>query len=146
MITVLLASAGVALADRKRGSWSILGALGVSQLSLHVFLQLVASHQDAPGALGMPISPVAMALGHIGVVLFTGLLMARAERALFVVARLLRSVLLRRPRPLRIVTELRTVCIPAVTVRQLAHLVHQRIHALRGPPKSPVQDQAKFAT
>ncbi|MER5393349.1 hypothetical protein [Saccharopolyspora sp. NPDC002686] len=105
----------------------------------------MASHQDAPGALGVPLSPMAMTLGHIGVVLLTGLLMARAERALFVVARLLRSVLPRRPRALRIVTEPPTVCIPAVTVRPLAHLVHQRIHALRGPPESPVRDQSAFA-
>ncbi|RKT84337.1 hypothetical protein SAMN05421805_103264 [Saccharopolyspora antimicrobica] len=145
VITVLLAGAGVALADRKRGSWGILGALGVSQLSLHVFLQLVASHQDGPGAIGMPFSPLAMTLGHLGAVLVTGLLMARAERALFVVARLLRSILPRRPRPLPTVTETPTVCVPAITVRPLAHLLYQRIHARRGPPESPAHDQVEFA-
>ncbi|MER7010507.1 hypothetical protein ABT324_03640 [Saccharopolyspora sp. NPDC000359] len=145
VITILLAGAGVALADRKRGSWGILGALGVSQLSLHAFLQLVASHQDGPGAVGMPYSPWEMTLGHIGVVLLTGLLMARAEQALFVVARLLRSILPRRPRPLLTVTEVRSVCTPAITVRPLVHLLHRRINTRRGPPGPPVRDQVEFA-
>ncbi|GAA4611317.1 hypothetical protein [Saccharopolyspora hordei] len=145
MITILLAGAGVALADRKRGSWGILGALGASQLSLHAFLQLVAGHQAGPDALGMPYSPLSMTLGHLGVVLLTGLLLARAEHALFVVARLLRSILPRRLRPLPSVVTERAVCIPADTVRVLAHFLHARVHALRGPPGSPFLDQSANA-
>ncbi|MCI2418587.1 hypothetical protein MOQ72_14195 [Saccharopolyspora sp. K220] len=136
VITALLAGAGVALADRKRGSWGILGALGISQLALHAFLQLVASHQDI-GHRGMPFAPLTMTLGHVAVVLLTGLLLARAERALFVVAKLLSSILPRKSTPLPVVTKPRTVCIPAITVRALAQLIYQRIHARRGPPKSP---------
>ena len=78
MVTALLAGAGVALADRKRGSCGILGALGVSQLALHLFLQVAGSH-EAGMSCGMPFSPTAMTLGHIAAVLLTGLLMARAE-------------------------------------------------------------------
>ncbi|MEV0696355.1 hypothetical protein AB0I53_00320 [Saccharopolyspora sp. NPDC050389] len=148
MITSLLAGAGVALADRKRGSWGILGALSVSQLALHVFLQLVASHQDGAGYAGMRFSPLVMTLGHAAVVLLTGLVMARAERALFVVARLLGSILPRRSTPLPVVAQPRTVCVSVVTVRPLAQLIYQRIHARRGPPESLVagRDQVEFAT
>ncbi|MBB5154246.1 hypothetical protein [Saccharopolyspora phatthalungensis] len=148
VITVLLSGAGVALADRKRGSWSILGALAISQLALHVFLQLVASHQDGAGHPGMPFSSSAMTLGHAAVVLLTGLVMSRAERALFVVARLLGLLLPRRSRPLPVVTTPRTVWILTVTVRSLAQLIYQRIHARRGPPKSLLanSDQVDYAT
>ncbi|MEV0082438.1 hypothetical protein [Saccharopolyspora sp. NPDC050642] len=148
VITGLLAGAGVALADRKRGSWGILGALSASQLALHVFLQLVASHQDGPGHPGMRFSPLVMTLGHAVVVLLTGLVMARAERALFVVARLLGSILPRRSTPLTVVAQPRTVCVTVVTVRTLAQLIYQRIHARRGPPESPAAggDHVEFAT
>jgi hypothetical protein len=147
VITALLAGAGVALADRRRGSWGILGALGGSQLALHAFLQLVASHQDGDGHHGLPFAPLPMILGHVAVVLLTGLLMARAEWALFVVAYLLGSVLPRKSTPLPIVTKPRTRCGPAITVRTLAQLIYQRIHARRGPPKSPAtnRDQTAFA-
>ncbi|MEV5536874.1 hypothetical protein AB0L13_08415 [Saccharopolyspora shandongensis] len=148
VITGLLAGAGVALADRKRGSWGILGALSASQLALHVFLQLVASHQDGLGYTGMRFSPLIMTLGHAAVVLLTGLVMARAERALFVVARLLGSILPRRSTPLPVVAQPRTVCVSVVTVRTLAQLIYQRIHARRGPPESPAAsgDHVEFAT
>ncbi|QIZ35319.1 hypothetical protein [Saccharopolyspora sp. ASAGF58] len=144
VITGLLAGAGVALADRKRGSWGILVALSVTQLALHVFLQVVAGHQDGAGYPGMPFSPLAMTLGHIAVVLLTGLVMAHAERALFVVSRLLGAILPRRSTPSPIVTEPRTVCVTVVTVRALAQLIYQRIHARRGPPESLV-DQVDYA-
>jgi hypothetical protein len=148
VITALLAGAGVALADRKRGSWGILGALTISQLALHVFLQLVASHRDGPGHVGLPFSPLAMTLGHALVVVLTGLAMAHAERALFVVARLLRSILPRRSAPLPVVTPPRTVRASSITVRTLAQLIYQRIHGRRGPPKSLVANcgQVEFAT
>jgi hypothetical protein len=138
VITALLAGAGVALADRKRGSWGILGALTTSQLLLHVLLQLVAVHQDGPGHVGPPFAPMAMTIGHAVVVVLTGLAMAHAERALFVVARLLHSVLPRKSKPFLVVTQPHTVCTPAITVRDLAQLIYQRIHGRRGPPKSLV--------
>ncbi|WP_344686303.1 hypothetical protein [Saccharopolyspora taberi] len=75
-----------------------------------------------------------MTAGHVLAAVFTGLALARAEQALFVVANALGLVLPRKPDPLRIVTELVAVCVPADTVRVLAELIHQRINALRGPP------------
>jgi hypothetical protein len=148
VITALLAGAGVALADRKRGLWGIVGALALSQLALHVFLQLVAGHGGAHGHAGMPFSPLAMTLGHAVVVVLTGLAMAHAERALFAVARLLGSILPRKTAPLPIVTPPRTVCVRIITRRTLAQLIYQRIHARRGPPESLVANcgRVQFAT
>jgi hypothetical protein len=135
VITLLLAAAGVALADRRRGSLGIVGALGFSEVSLHAFLQLFGSHQGGTHHHGASFAPVPMLLGHLMAVLLTGLMLAGAERALFVVARFLGLILPRKPAPLPTVTPLRAVCIPADTIRVPAHLVQQRIHGLRAPPQ-----------
>ncbi|TDC89186.1 hypothetical protein E1161_21930 [Saccharopolyspora aridisoli] len=143
MITVLLTGAGVALADRKRGSSGILGALAVSQLALHFFLELTALGHHGPGHLHgpppIPVSPWLMTLGHVIVTLLTALVMAHAERALFVVTRLLQAIFPRKTTPLPVVTPPPAVCVPAPVPRTLAQLIFQRIHARRGPPKSPAE-------
>ncbi|GAA2334239.1 hypothetical protein GCM10009854_07310 [Saccharopolyspora halophila] len=136
-VTFLLAGSGIALADRQRGPLGILGALGASQLALHAFLEIMSGNHPAAGAHAMHLPAPTMALGHVAVVLFTGLVMTHAERALFVVARLLRAILPRKTGPLPVLTPPPAVCIPAPIARTLAQLIHQRIHAQRGPPKSP---------
>ena len=140
VVTLLLAGAGIALADRQRGPWGILGALGVSQLALHAFLEFMsgagaATHQH--GQHGAHHATPAMTVGHIAVVIAIGLAMTRAEQALFVVARLLQAVLPRRVGSLPVVTPPPVVCIPAQITRTLAQLIHRRIQPQRGPPKSP---------
>lgn len=140
VVTLLLAGAGIALADRQRGPWGILGALGTSQLALHAFLEFMsgsgaAMHQH--GHHGAHLAAPVMTIGHVAVVIATGLAMTRAEQALFVVARLLRAVLPRRTGPLPVVTPPPAVCIPAQITRTLAQLIHRRIQPQRGPPKSP---------
>lgn len=132
VITFLLAGAGIALADRQRGVLGILGALGASQLALHLILETM-SEQCMHGMSEM--NPV-MTLGHACVVLLTGLAMAHAERALFVVARLIQAILPKRVGPLPVVTPPPVICVPAPHTRTLATLIYQRIHARRGPPKS----------
>lgn len=143
VITVLLTGAGVALADRKRGSWGILGALAVSQLALHFFLELTALGHHGSGHLHgpspIPVSPGLMTLGHVIVTLLTALVMAHAERVLFVVTRLLQAIFPRKTTPLPVVTPPPAVCVPAPVPRTLAQLIYQRIHGRRGPPKSPAE-------
>lgn len=146
MITVLLTGAGVALADRKRGSWGILGALSVSQLALHFFLEITAVGAHGSGHLHgvhgpppIPLSPALMTLGHVIVTMLTALVMAHAEQVLFVVTRLLQAIFPRKTTPLPVVTPPPAVCIPAPVPRTLAQLIYQRIHARRGPPKSPAE-------
>ena len=85
-------------------------------------------------APGVSADPLAMTVGHVVAAIITGLALARAEHALFVVAKILGMVLPRKRGPLPIVTTPLAVCVPADTVRVLAHLLHQRIHGLRGPP------------
>lgn len=147
VITLLLAAAGIGLADRQRGTWSILGALGASQLALHVILEVMSGHSmhgDQHMDMGsmrhmeptLPLNEPTMTLGHIAVVLLTGLAMAHAERAIFAVARLVRAILPRRAGPLPVLTPPPTICVPAPIARTLAQLIFQRIHGRRGPPKS----------
>jgi hypothetical protein len=134
LITALLAGAGVALADRRRGSLIIVGALSLNQVALHLFLQLTGSHQDGMPYAGMPFAPTTMLCGHAAAAVLTGLMLARAEHALFVVARFLGLILPRKSSPLPAVAPLRTVRIRKDTVRVTAQLIHPRIHAPRGPP------------
>lgn len=134
VITVLLTGAGVALADRRRGSRVIVGALTISQLALHAFLQLVGSHQHQNGHAGLPFDPPMMLAGHLLAAVLTGLLLARAEHALFVAAKFLRMILPRKHTPLSQPTSLRTVCIPAEVVHATAEVLYRCIHPPRGPP------------
>lgn len=137
VLTTVLAGAGVALADRRRGSRSIVGALVLTQPAIHAFLQFGAGHQAGHehAEMMMPCHchTVAMVIGHLLAAAGTGLVLARAEDALFVVARFLRLVLPKKPTPLPAVAPL-VSCIPAVSVRATAQLINQRIHGLRGPP------------
>lgn len=82
----------------------------------------------------MPFDPWTMTLGHAAAAVLTGLLLAHAERALFVVARFLGLILPRKSDPLPVCVPLRTVCITATSVRPLAEILYQRIHSRRGPP------------
>ncbi len=132
VVTTLLAGVGVALADRRRGSCGIVGALATSQVALHLFLQVTGTHRHSSAPL---FDPAAMFVAHALAALLTGLLMARAEQALFVVAKVLERTLPRKPRPLPVVIPAHTICIPAVTVRMESQLIARRIHALRGPPE-----------
>ncbi|MCX2731239.1 hypothetical protein OOZ19_13390 [Saccharopolyspora sp. NFXS83] len=138
MITTLLSAAGVALADRKRGLSSIVGAVGAGQVSLHLFLQLAGSHQGSIGQRGLPLDPAAMTLGHVLAGLLVAILLHRAEDALFVIVSTVRLTLASRtPAPLPLVTARPAVCIPAESVLLIEQLIQRRIHALRGPPAQP---------
>ncbi|GAB3286337.1 hypothetical protein [Parasphingorhabdus pacifica] len=133
VITLLLAGTGVALANRKRGPKHIVGALLVAQCALHQSLQVTGSNGH-PGHAAAPFDTATMTFGHIAVAVLTGLVLARAEHALFVVATFLGMILPRRHSPLPVATSLRTICIPARTVRGTAEILYQRIHSRRGPP------------
>lgn len=131
LITALLAGVWTALADRERGTAVIISALGISQLVLHFLLELTAHHQH--GAANTGFDPGTMLLGHIAAAALAGLLLSRAERALFVIARLLGRFLPRKPAalPIRIA---RPTIRSRTPFQALAEFIYQRIHALRGPP------------
>ncbi|MHA6797802.1 hypothetical protein [Bounagaea algeriensis] len=135
LITALLASAGVALADRQRGPLGILSALAANQVAFHQFFQLSGAHAAHPAHPVTSFSPTHMALGHIASAILIGSLLTSAERALFGLARLLRRFLPRVPhRTPPAARETHFVCIPARVRRPIAQLTAQRIHGLRGPP------------
>ncbi|WP_243790717.1 hypothetical protein [Saccharopolyspora gloriosae] len=136
VITTLLSAACVALADRRRGLSSIVGAVGAMQVSLHLFLQLAGSHQGVIGQRGLPLDPTLMTLGHVLAGLLVAVLLHRAEDALFVIVSTLRLTLARKMSvPLPPVTTRPSVCLPAEPVLLIELLIQQRIHALRGPPR-----------
>ncbi|MEU4448421.1 hypothetical protein AB0K14_29990 [Actinosynnema sp. NPDC050801] len=127
LLTALLAFAGRALAGRWWGTAGVVALLGLSQVVLHVMLTWLSGlshHGFEPTA--------AMLVGHACAAVLTGLVPARAEAAVFAIARALASwwpeplTPLGARRPLWVVTAPRD---PAVVPDVL-----RRAHARRGPP------------
>jgi hypothetical protein len=104
MLTLGVAGLGTALAGKRRGTKEILGALSVSHLGMHLILT-VLSH-GAHG--GHAASGWGMLGAHVAGVLLTGVILTRAEQAIFALARALGLLLPKRsaPRP-----------VPSFTVR-----------------------------
>jgi hypothetical protein len=127
LLTAGVGAAGVALADRRRGPLAILLALAASHLGMHLVL-----------ALAMPGEPLvpggSMLLAHLAGVAVAGLLLTRAEAAIFAVLAAVARLLPRPPhRPLPPVdpAPLRPAAPPAD--RALAVLL-TRARPRRGPP------------
>lgn len=109
-------------------------ALGLSQLALHLFLELAGSHQGEAHGAGSSFDPLTMVVAHLLAAVGAGLLLARVEAALFVLTSLWNRLVPLKVTPLPNVAPLRAVCTRPVTLRTRAQLVAQRIHTLRGPP------------
>jgi hypothetical protein len=135
LLTVLLAGAGIALADRQRGPLGIIATVGGTQVALHVLLDaLTHDHGGAPATGDDPLAMVGL---HAVAALVTGLALAGAERAVFGVVGAL-SWLLRRlvpvctavpggePPPSRPST--------AAPGQVVVRLLLRRVHRRRGPP------------
>lgn len=84
-LSLLIALAGTALADRWHGSWTIIGALGVTELAQHVLLSVM--HGDSVFASGL------MTCSHLVALLLTAVLLARADAAIVAVAGAVRRLL-----------------------------------------------------
>ncbi|MBA8929192.1 hypothetical protein BC739_006410 [Kutzneria viridogrisea] len=78
-MTLLVGLAGTALADRGRGSWTILGALGVAELAQHSLLSVMGGEHYIT-------VPQVMLCAHVIAVLLTAALLARADAAVVAVA------------------------------------------------------------
>jgi hypothetical protein len=107
VLTVLLAGAGTALADRRRGFPAILAAVGASQLGMHVLLAGLGQDHSAAGhgsaehgsavhgsAVhgGVVPAPVAMVALHVAATVLIAVLLARAENTAFALAAVLRWI------------------------------------------------------
>lgn len=82
----------------------------------------------------MPFDAVSMTMGHIAVALATGLVLAHADHALFVVAWMAAMVLPARTSPLPVVIPARVAAIPEAR-HVIGGQTSVRINAPRGPPE-----------
>lgn len=135
LLTVMLAGAGTAAADRQRGPVTITVMLGVTQFALHVTLTWtsgLAHHLTATSP-----NPWVMLAGHALAVVGTGLVLARAEAALFVVAGALAALLPTLPflSPVSVVALVIPTCDAKADPTRTVLL--RRLHARRGPPVCP---------
>jgi hypothetical protein len=89
LLTVGTAAGGVALADRQRGGFAILAALGSSHLAIHLILTLCTPDMD----MGSPINAQAMLGAHLTAIALAAALLTRAERAIYALAELLAMLL-----------------------------------------------------
>jgi hypothetical protein len=148
VLTVLLAGAGTALADRRRGFPAILAAVGASQLGMHVLLAGLGPDHSAAGHGGaghgsavhggVVPAPVAMVALHVAATVLIAVLLARAENTAFALAAVLRwiaGVVEIGCRPLMPLTPLvsRIRGIPDSNTL-VVDILLRRIHARRGPP------------
>lgn len=127
LLTLLVAAAGTALADRRRSGRAILGALAVSHLSIHTILMLSCSMSDAD------IAWPAMVTAHLVAVLCTAILLTKAESAIFAVAAAL-AMLLPRPLPPPAVRSRQRPPHPAPDTCWVLDVLLRRVVARRGPP------------
>jgi hypothetical protein len=132
VLTALLAAAGVALADRRRGFPSILAAVGGSQLGMHVLLSTLG---HGHGALAVSWRMAAL---HAAAAVLTAVLLAGGENAVFAVVSVFRWILdgtVVRPRRLPALGPLVFSCRAATTRRSIViDVLLRRVHARRGPP------------
>ncbi|MEU4764185.1 hypothetical protein AB0H12_13090 [Actinosynnema sp. NPDC023794] len=130
-LTLLVAFAGTALAERGRRPWTILAALGVAQLGQHALLNLGHHAADGPG---LGFSPTAMTAAHALAALLTGLLLARADAVL----QALVGVVTRLLPPHAPVAPIGALWAPtpSSTANVLVDVVLRRVHGRRGPPGS----------
>jgi hypothetical protein len=89
LLTAGVAAGGVALADRQRGGFAILAALGLSHLAIHLLLTLGTPAMD----MGSPINAHVMLVAHVLAILLAAALLTRAERAIYALAEQLAMLL-----------------------------------------------------
>ncbi|MFT7835359.1 hypothetical protein Q5530_04310 [Saccharothrix sp. BKS2] len=129
-LTLLIAFAGTALAERGRTPWTILATLGLAQLAQHALINL--GHQ-AHDRSGPGFDPVAMTAAHVVAVLLTGLLLARADATLRALATAAARLLPVLPAVLAPVEPPRPPA-PVPVPDRLVSVLLRRVHGRRGPP------------
>lgn len=140
LLTVVLAGAGVALADRRWGLPAILAIVGGTQVGLHVLLDSLAHHTPA-GSLAIAsaapaLGPIFMTGLHAAAALVMALLLAGAERSAFVLGAVLDWLLGAVPvRPFTPPAWTPVVAEPGAAVPSgELRLLFRRVHGRRGPP------------
>lgn len=131
-LTVLVAFAGTALAERGRRPWTILATLGLAQVGQHALLNLGHHTADRPG---LGFGPTAMTAAHVVAALLTGLLLARADAVLHALATAVTRLLPPPPAPLAAVGAWWAIT-PTSSPNTLVDVLRRRVHGRRGPPGS----------
>ncbi|WP_306744173.1 hypothetical protein [Saccharothrix yanglingensis] len=129
-LTLLVAFAGTALAERGRRPWTVLATLGVAQVGQHLLLGL--GHRTADGP-GLGVDQTTMTAAHAVAALLTGLLLARADAALDALVAVARRLVPRFPGTLPPVGTA-PVAVPAPTPHRLVGVLLRRVNGRRGPP------------
>ncbi|MGM1058228.1 hypothetical protein [Saccharothrix sp. Mg75] len=129
-LTLLVAFAGTAFADRGRRPWTVLATLGVAQVGQHLLLGLGHHTADGPG---LGFSPTAMTAAHVVAALLTGLLLARADAALGALGAVARRLVPLPPTPPAPVGAV-AVPVPSSTPDRLVGVLLRRVNGRRGPP------------
>jgi hypothetical protein len=131
--TLLIAAAATALADRRRGTWTVLAALFGAQLGQHALLSWVGHRHPAPG-MGIGFNSVQMTVAHVLAALLTGLLLARADTALVALAAAVSRLAPRRLTPLAASTPLHMPSTRPSRTDTPIDVLLTRVHRRRGPP------------
>lgn len=134
LMTVGVAAAGTALADRRRGPVALLATVAITQVVLHLLLDALSGHHTT----AVPTSAgAAMTVAHAAAVVVTAALLTGAESALFAAANALSRIvgmfplLLATPQP----ADRRPTTLPAAAPLPDALLrLLCRVTPLRGPP------------
>lgn len=98
LLTVLIAWAGTAVADRLRGVVTMLAVLGITQVGLHLLLTDIAGQHDQHAGHGQSAPTVtgwAMVAAHAGATAVTAMLLTRASTSLAALSASLRWLLRR---------------------------------------------------
>lgn len=131
-LTLLVAAAGTAFADRRRSAGAIVLALGSAQLFLHLLLTAASTHHPAEGAP----DGVRMLLAHMIAGLMLGVLLAKADECVLTFAAAMRRVLPQLP-PLPVVPD---TAAPRPVVSDFVDVLHRAVPkacaSRRGPPLS----------
>ncbi|WP_106185039.1 hypothetical protein [Umezawaea tangerina] len=131
-LTLLIAGAATALANRRRSPLAILAALGAAQFAQHELLGLMHHHHTSTGGLGFDV--VQMTTAHVLAALGTGLLLVKADDALFALAAAVSRLLPRTLAPGPVLLTPRAAALSAVAGRVLIELLLRSVNGRRGPP------------
>nr|CEL16065.1 hypothetical protein [Kibdelosporangium sp. MJ126-NF4]CTQ93991.1 hypothetical protein [Kibdelosporangium sp. MJ126-NF4] len=134
LLTMLVAWAGISVANRFDGLLSVVTALGLAQGAMHLVLNYaVPSHMDHHAAA---VDPVVMTATHTAATALTALLLTRADAAVHLVATAMR-LLLDLVKPPRFPAVADSTYAPAESPDRVDHIravLLRRVHARRGPP------------
>jgi hypothetical protein len=132
LLTLAVAAVGVALARRRLSRIAMFAALGGSHLAMHLVLTAAAR---STGMTDGRMNPVLMLIGHVVAVLLAGVVLTRADSAIFTLAAVCSMLLpcrLGSP-PVRLTPPRPPVPVAAPTDR-VREVMSRRVHSRRGPP------------